>query len=218
MGGVVYESLCDSQAGGVLAEVESGPPWLVAYTRPRFEAKVETFCEERGIEVFLPCYQSWRRWSDRKKLLRLPLFPSYVFIRPDPVQRQRAAQAPGLLWFVHNRQKLVYPADDEISAIRRLLVSGWAFDPLPNVKVGGEVEIVAGALRGCRGYLLSKSDGVVALLVNAINGGIRIRVPDPSWLSPIAARRMVSLPPIISNNVGPESRPGPRLPLSTINA
>lgn len=178
---------CDSQAGGV-----PDGHWLAAYTRPRHEQQVRAYCEERGLEVFLPTYQSWRRWSDRKKLLALPLFPSYIFLRLTEADRRRAVQAPGLLWFVHNRLGPVQVNECELAAIRRLLTSGLQFDPLPGVQVGDEVEIVAGALRGCRGYLLRKDGGAIVLRVSAIEGGVRVHLPDPSWVVPVRASRVAA--------------------------
>lgn len=166
-------------------------PWLAAYTRPRHEEKIRAYCEEREIEVFLPTHQSWRRWSDRRKLIRLPLFPCYVFVRAADAQRQRAVQAPGFLWFVHNRTGPVRVAADELGAIRRLLASGLEYDPLPNVHLGDEVEVISGVMRGCRGCLLRKGAGAIVLNVSAIHGAVRVTLPDSSWVRPVrAARRL----------------------------
>ena len=170
------------------ADVDDGAPWLAAYTRPRHEEKVKQYCEERGIEVFLPCYRTWRRWSDRKKQLSLPLFPSYLFVRPQGEQRQRAVQAPGFLWFVHNRSGTVRVDAGELGAIRALLSSGLEFDPLPVAQLGDEVEVVAGALRGTRGRLLHKEAGRIVLMVSAIHGGVRVTLPDPSWIARCVVR------------------------------
>lgn len=187
---VVEESPCDSQAGGLSAcEGQDEACWLAAYTRPRHEDKVSRYCAERGMEVFLPSHRAWRAWSDRKKLLFLPLFPSYVFMRLSASQRLRALQAPGLLWFVRNQAGPVRVSARELDAIRRLLESGLAFDPLPGVQLGDEVEIINGALRGCRGYLMSKDVRSVVLIVAAIQGGVRVNLPDPRWVRPIRPAR-----------------------------
>lgn len=151
---------------------------MAAYTRSRHEEKVKQHCEQRGIEVFLPTRQSWRRWSDRKKLLHLPLFPSYVFIRADEVERRRAVQAPGFLWYVHDVRGPLRVDGGELAAIRRLLASGLEFDPLPGAEVGDEVEILSGVMRGCRGWLLRKQHGAIALTVSAINGSVRLVLSD----------------------------------------
>lgn len=180
---------CDSQAGGVPSAANQAGVWLAAYTRPRHEQQVRQYCEDRGFEVFLPTYQSWRRWSDRKKLLALPLFPSYIFLRLTDADRSRVVQAPGLLWFVHNRTGPVAVDGQELLAIRRLLTSGLQFDPLPGVQVGDEVEIIAGALRGCRGFLLRKDGGAIVLRVSAVDAGVRVHLPDPSWVVPVRAPR-----------------------------
>lgn len=157
-------------------------PWLAAYTRPRHEHKVEDYFRQREWEVFWPTVRVRRAWSDRHKEVAAPLFPSYVFVRLTEAERRRAVQAPGFLWFVRNERGPAPVAAEELAAIERLLASGWRFDPLPAARLGDEVEIVAGAMRGCRGRLVRKSAGAIALVVSAINGGLRVTVPDPAWI------------------------------------
>src|SRR6185312_13205582 len=111
------ESECDSQDGGVHAGTPE-PVWLAAYTRPHFEAKVREFLDARGFQTFLPCHLSWQRWSDRKKVVERPLFPSYVFALIDGCQRHRAVQAPGFLWFVHNRSGPIVVEAPQLQAVR----------------------------------------------------------------------------------------------------
>lgn len=168
---------------------EDGAPWLAAYTRPRHEQKVQDFFRQREWEVFWPAVRARRQWSDRVQEVAMPLFPSYVFVRLDAQERRRAAQAPGFLWFVRDGRGPAPVAPEELAAVERLMASGWRFDPLPAARLGDEVEIVAGAMRGCRGRLLRKDIGAIALLVSAINGGVRVTVPDPSWIRVSSARR-----------------------------
>lgn len=175
---------CNLQAGGV-PERDASSRWLAAYTRPRHERKVKDYCEEQGCKVFLPTYQSWRAWSDRRKLLQLPLFPSYVFIQVDFQAQSRVLRAPGFLWFVHNSHGPVQVDETELEAINRLLASGLEYDPLPLVELGDEVEVTNGSLAGCRGRLISKAPGALALVISAINGGVRVVVPDPAWIRPV---------------------------------
>jgi transcription antitermination factor NusG len=157
-------------------------PWLAAYTRPKCEGKVRSYCDARGITTFLPSHLSWRRWTDRKKLLQMPLFPSYLFLRADALERRSAAQAPGFLRFVSNRAGPVPVDEEELETVRRLLHSGLAYDPLPTAQAGEEVEIVTGALRGCRGRLVRKDGSAVVLLVSAIQAAVRVSLPDPTWV------------------------------------
>jgi transcription antitermination factor NusG len=189
-------SISDPRSEGPLGEGQRSRPaasdrlWLAAYTRPHFEHKVQTFLQERQLECFLPTYRSLRRWSDRRKVLNMPLFPSYVFVRLGEDERRRAVQAPGLLWFVHNQDGPVPVSDTELDALRRLMASGLEYDPLTNVEIGDEIEVVLGPMAGCRGRLLRKSPNSIAFMVSAINGAVRVHVPDPAWVAPVKPARL----------------------------
>ncbi len=141
------------------------------------------------MESFLPLYRSWRHWSDRRVQLDLPLFPSYVFLRATVEQRRQAVMAPGFLSFVRTSEGPVSVAATELQAIRKALDSGLQFDPMPEAQLGAPVEVVRGPLRGCRGFLLRKDEQAIALLVTAIAGGVRLALPDASWIRVLAHRR-----------------------------
>ncbi len=55
--------------------------WYVLYVYPRSEKKVHEYLKEVSVESFLPQVESVREWSDRKKKVLKPLFPSYVFVK-----------------------------------------------------------------------------------------------------------------------------------------
>ena len=161
---------------------------LIPHFRSHYEHKVRDYYQQRGWEVFLPTYRSWRRWSDRRKLLDLPLFPSYVFVRLREADRYRAVQAPGFLWFVTQEGQPAIVDHQELQAIRLALNSGLQYDPLPTLHLGDEVEIIEGSMRGTRGRLIRKEQNAVALVVNAITGGIKISLPDVTWIKLLPAR------------------------------
>jgi len=48
--------------------------WWALYTRHQHEKTVAEMLSAKGFEVFLPLYESMRRWKDRTKMLTLPLF------------------------------------------------------------------------------------------------------------------------------------------------
>jgi hypothetical protein len=98
-------------------------------------------------------------------------------------------QAPGLLWFVHNRLGPVVVDPAELDAIRVLLASGLEYDPMPHVNIGDEVEVVAGPMRGCHGHLVRKDPQSIAFVVSAINGCVRVSMPDASWITPVPKPR-----------------------------
>ena len=57
----------------------------------------------KGFEVFLPLYESTRKWKDRRKLLSLPLFPGYVFVRGAHERRLPVLTTPGVHMIISRR-------------------------------------------------------------------------------------------------------------------
>ena len=55
--------------------------WFVLYTRSNCEKKVSELLTKREIENYCPLNKVYRQWSDRKKIVDMPLFSSYVFVR-----------------------------------------------------------------------------------------------------------------------------------------
>lgn len=54
--------------------------WHVLYVRSSQEKKAHKDLEEKSVESFLPLTKTIRQWSDRKKTIFKPLFPSYIFV------------------------------------------------------------------------------------------------------------------------------------------
>lgn len=53
--------------------------WYALYVQPRKEKTVEIELQKRGYKVFLPLKKEIRQWKDRKKMVEIPLVPSYIF-------------------------------------------------------------------------------------------------------------------------------------------
>ena len=56
-------------------------PWYALRVKPRHEKSVSLALANKGYLTYLPCHTAPRRWSDRTKRVRLPLFPCYLFCR-----------------------------------------------------------------------------------------------------------------------------------------
>jgi len=53
---------------------DEGSHWWAVYTRHQHERSIEEILLAKGFEVFLPLYESTRRWKDRRKVIAFPLF------------------------------------------------------------------------------------------------------------------------------------------------
>lgn len=132
--------------------------WYAIYTNPRHEKVVATQLEERYIETFLPLYRSWRRWKDRRKLIELALFPSYVFVRIEVEERLRILQVPGVVNLVTFNGQLAALPEQEINSLRNALEKKIYAEPHPYLRVGQRVRVIRGPLTGAEGILSRKKD------------------------------------------------------------
>jgi transcription antitermination factor NusG len=97
------------------------------------------------------------RWSDRRKVVEVPVFPGYAFVHSTlaPEDRYAVLKVWGVLSFV-GRQHLGDPIpDSEIDSIRSLIASRAQFTDYPFLKVGQRVVVRGGALEGVEGLLVS---------------------------------------------------------------
>ncbi|MDZ7640334.1 MAG: UpxY family transcription antiterminator [Bryobacterales bacterium] len=129
-------------------------PWYAVRTRSRHEAVASTFLKASGFEEFLPTYSSRRQWSDRVKVVSLPLFSGYLFCRFDPRSANRVLAAPGVVKIVGFGGQLQAVPEAEIEAIRLLMQTGLSASPCPYLREGDAVRVRRGPLKGLDGHLL----------------------------------------------------------------
>ena len=135
-----------------------GLQWFAVYTSARHEKTVARQLGQRCIEKFLPLYRSLHRWKDRRKLVDLALFPSYVFVRIEARDKLRVLQVPGVVSLVTFNGQLAALPEQEINALRSGLDRGVYAEPCPYLRVGRRVRVAAGPLAGAEGILVKKKE------------------------------------------------------------
>lgn len=120
--------------------METKKQWLIVYTRPGCEKKVVTHLEKRGIEVYCPFNKAPSALIDRKRIIRVPLFPSYVFVKASGSEDRCIRETDGFVNFVYWLAKPAVICNDEIDTIKKFLieydyVSIEKSDVLPTDKV-----------------------------------------------------------------------------------
>jgi transcription antitermination factor NusG len=144
----------------ILFETE-GPTeiaWHAVYTRHQHEKAVAGLLETKGVEVFLPLFASSRHWSDRNKMLWLPLFPGYVFFRGGSDCRLKIVGTPGVHMILSNGARPALISESEIAAIRKVVAGPYPIAPHPFLLCGERVRIKRGALEGIEGVLLRQKN------------------------------------------------------------
>jgi transcription antitermination factor NusG len=165
-----------SQTPAVAGAVEN---WYAVHTRARHEKIVAQRLQEHGVTAFLPLSNEVHRWSDRKKVLQVPLFSCYVFARiaPTNVDRLRVLKVDGALSLVGTRGEGTPIPDDEIESVRILMEKQMPWSSHPFLQIGQRVRIRSGALDGMEGVLLSRNgDRTLVISVQAIQRSLAVRV------------------------------------------
>jgi transcription antitermination factor NusG len=161
---------------GVLADQTS---WFAIQTRPRYEKKVSAELQEKRVEAFLPLYSARHQWSDRRRLVQMPLFPGYIFVRIAQSLNARVSvlQTNGVISFVGVRNMGIPIPDCEIDAVRKVIEVGVKFEPYPHLQLGQRVCVRGGCLDGVTGVLTAiNGDRSLVVSVNLIQRSIAMRI------------------------------------------
>ncbi|MBI3668285.1 MAG: UpxY family transcription antiterminator [Acidobacteria bacterium] len=176
-----------------------GAPWYALQTQPRHEKKVAAQLVKKHVDTFLPLVSESHRWSDRQKIIQVPLFPSYAFVRVASTAEARLAvlRTPGVLRFLGSPGEDHSVPDKQIEDIRSILAQRVSCTLYPFLRVGQRVRIRGGSLDGIEGLLvaLEGARGMV-ISVDSILQSIAIRVEgyDLEVLAPPAGPRSAKTP------------------------
>ena len=162
--------------------IESTPEeacWYAIQTRCRFEQKAATQLQNKGIETFLPLVKEIHRWSDRRQIVQVPLFPGYGFVRlaDFPACRLRILQTVGVTGFVMFNGIPVPVPEQQLEDVQRLLANEIACKAYPFLKAGQRVRIRGGCLDGLEGILISENkDHSLVVSIEAIQRSLALRI------------------------------------------
>ncbi|HRZ97883.1 MAG TPA: UpxY family transcription antiterminator [Paludibacter sp.] len=140
--------------------------WYVLYTSPRAEKQVEMRIKELDIEVFLPLHKSPRRWSDRIKIVEIPLYSSYIFVHTSHEKLYQLLKIPGVARIVFFCGLPAVVSPKEINAIRSFLVQteGLSY----TFEIDDEIRIALGPLKDLCGRIKKIGKKYIVLSVEQI--------------------------------------------------
>jgi len=167
-----------SQATSALVQGD-GLQWFALRTRSRHEKKVATEIAAKGIFAFLPIITRKHKWSDRYKMVELPLFPCYLFVRMDSSAETRVTvlRTSGAVGFIGNGGRGTPIPDAQIDSVRSILEQGVEFSLHPYLAINQRVRIRGGSLDGVEGVLLAKNtDQSLVVSIDLIQRSVAIRV------------------------------------------
>jgi transcriptional antiterminator RfaH len=164
------------------AEVDQTKVWRALYVASRQEKKVGELLLKKGIEAYVPVLKTMRQWSDRKKLVELPLLNGYVFAHISPIEQERTIQTKGVVNYVRSEGKIAIVRDHEIEQLKQLVELGYQLEVngiKRNFKEGDKVKINSGTLKNIEGYVIENKEGrYIEVVLESIGQSIRVKLPE----------------------------------------
>jgi transcription antitermination factor NusG len=169
------------------ASAEGQPQWYAIHTRAQHEKAVVSHLKSEGIDTFLPLVSEVHRWSDRRKVVEVPLFSCYAFVNVClvPETWAKVLRVSGVLRFVGVRGEGVPIPENQVESIRALLSGNLPYTVYPFLKVGQRVRVRGGSLDGMEGILVArKGNRTLVISVEPIQRSVAVNI-DGYQVQPI---------------------------------
>ena len=145
--------------------------WYALHTKSRFENVVNAGLAKKTLDVFLPKITVKSRRRDRHKMIRVPLFPGYVFVRTDlnPYEHIEILKTTGAVKLIGSAQGPVPIADDTIDSLKIMVSTEDEVITGTRFRKGDHVMVVSGPFAGVTGIFSSyRGDGRVIVNIEAL--------------------------------------------------
>ncbi len=167
--------------------------WYVVYTKARSEQTAEYYLHTKGIEVFFP--KLFLPVPNRRGRQLFPLFPNYLFVHIDVLTHDYTSVlwSPGVKKFVSFGQSPTEVEEKIVDFMRRQANQDGMIVAKPKFKIGDEVYITGGPLKGLVGILQEPPDSKtrIKVLMSILNRQVHVEVPvkyiEIGWVAPEGA-------------------------------
>lgn len=161
--------------------------WNAVYVSSRAEKKIGELLTGKAIEAYVPIVKTMRQWSDRKKMVEMPLLNGYVFVKITSAENDKVMQTKGVVNFVRSEGKIAIIRDVEIDRLKQLVQLGYHLEVSGidrEYKEGDKVKITSGVLKGIEGFVVGASENKqIEVLLESIGQCIRVKLPNELLIS-----------------------------------
>jgi len=159
------------------------PLWYVLHTKSRHENVVSDGLLKKSIEVFLPKVTVRSKRRDRKAMIRVPLFPGYVFVKTDlhPHHHLEIVKTAGAVRLIGSKLAPVPVSEETIDSLRIMVTSDNSVTTGYNLQKGDRVMVVYGPFTGVIGtFVRYRGKGRVIVNVEALGqyAGVEVGEED----------------------------------------
>ena len=164
-----------------MMEKKLTPAWYVLHTRSRFENKVNEGLERKSKEAFLPKVLVRSKRRDRKIMIRVPLFPGYIFVKTDldPVDQLDIVKTVGIVRFIGNRSGPLPVPDEAIESLKVMVSTDLDITTGTRLKKGDRVIVVNGPFTGISGtFSRHRGQGRIVVNIEALGQFAAVEVDE----------------------------------------
>ena len=155
--------------------------WYVLHTRSRFENVVHDGLLKKSFEVFLPKMQVKSRRRDRKLMIRVPVFPGYLFVKSDivPNEHIEIVKTIGAVRLVGTKDGPVSVPSGTIESLKILVAADAPIKTGNRLARGDQVMVVHGAFAGVVGtFARYRGTGRVIINVETLGQTAGVEVDE----------------------------------------
>lgn len=166
--------------------------WYVIHTRSRFENVVCDGLLKKSFEVFLPKVQTPSKRRDRKLMIKVPVFPGYLFVKTDMSVHEHLSivKTIGAVRLVGTRNGPVSVPDETVASLRIMVNSDGPVVTGKRLTRGEKVMVVRGPFSGIIGTFSNyRGKGRIVINVDALgqSAGVDVHEDDIEPLPKILA-------------------------------
>lgn len=166
------------------------PSWYVLHTKSRFENVVNDGLQKKSIDVFHPKIKVKSKRRDRRVMIKVPLFPGYVFVKTDLNHSQYLdiLKTAGVVRFIGNTSGPIPVMEQEIVSLKIMtraeeeVVTGTRF------KKGDRIVVVSGPFAGVTGFFIQyRGQGRVIVNIEALGqfAAVNVNEEDVETVPPV---------------------------------
>jgi len=168
--------------------------WYALYTRSRFENVVFQGLCKKSLEAFLPRIRVKSRRRDRTRMIQVPLFPGYLFVKTDlnPKEYIDILRTVGVVRMMGGKGGPVPVGDSEIESLKIMTLSESPIISRNCMQKGDRVVVVNGAFAGVVGvFVRYRGKERVAVNIDALGQSaiVDVSAQDVEKAPPISSYR-----------------------------
>ena len=166
--------------------------WYVLHTKSRFENVVHEGLRKKSLEAFLPKIKVPSKRRDRRLMIKVPLFPGYVFVRTDlsPHRHLEIVKTVGAVRLIGSRDGPVPVPNDTIASLEIMISTELPVTTGNRLQKGDRVMVISGPFAGITGtFVRYRGKGRIVVNIEALGqyAGVEVDETDVEPLPKILA-------------------------------